>query len=75
MIGQRAIVSALETFLDNGPYDATEGSPGGMVVDPGRRTRGPNEDLQRVAVLGIVVTMGHIPVFGLSRLLQEGQDA
>src|SRR5215213_1262986 len=43
-----------------------------MVVDPGRRTRRPDEDLHRVGLLGVVVAVGYVPIFG--RFLHEGQD-
>src|SRR5215203_194562 len=43
-----------------------------MVVDPGRRTRRPDEDLHRVGVLGVVLAVGYVPIF--SRFLHEGQD-
>src|SRR5215204_2319679 len=43
-----------------------------MVVDPGRRTRRPDEDLHRVGVPGVVVARGYVPIF--SRFLHEGQD-
>src|SRR5215213_7963236 len=75
MIGQRAIVDTLVAFFQDGAHDATEGSPGGVVVDPGRRTRWPDEDLKRVGARRVVVAIGYIPIFGPSRFLHEGQDA
>ena len=35
-----AIVGTLVALFQDRSHDATEGSPGGMVVDPGRRTGG-----------------------------------
>jgi hypothetical protein len=40
VIGHRAVIEALVSFFEDRSHDATEGSPGGMVVDPGRRTGG-----------------------------------
>jgi hypothetical protein len=72
VIGYRAVIEALVTFFQNGSHDATEGSPSGMVVYSGRRTRRPDEDLYRVGVLGAIVVVGYVPIF--SRFLHEGQD-
>ena len=43
-------------------------------MDTGRRARGPDEDLQRAGAVGVIVAIGHVPVFGSSRFLQEWQD-
>src|SRR5215211_6973237 len=45
IIVQRAVVGTLVALFKNGSHNATEGSPRGMVVDHGRCTRGPDEDL------------------------------
>jgi hypothetical protein len=74
MIGHRSVVGALVTFFQDRSQDATEGSPGGMVVDPGRGTRRPNEDLQRVGASRVVVAISYVPVLGPSRFLAERQD-
>src|SRR5829696_5359750 len=66
IVSQGAIVGTLVALFKNGSQDATEGSPGGMVVDPGPGTRRPDENLQRVGMVGIVLAIGHIPVLGPS---------
>src|SRR5215211_9353196 len=72
IVWQGAIVGTLVALFQDGTHDATEGSPGGMVVDPGRRTRRPDEDLHRVGVLGVVVAVSYVPIFG--QYLNEGQN-
>src|SRR5215203_3798605 len=74
IVSQGAIVGTLVALFKYGSQDATEGSPGGMVVDLGRGTRRPDENLQRVGMVGIVLAIGHIPALGPSCYLQEGQD-
>src|SRR5829696_2265204 len=74
IIGRGAVVGTFVAFFQNGSQDTTEGSPGGMVVNPGCRTRRPDEDLQRVGAVGVVVAVGYVPVLGPSRFLQERQD-
>jgi len=80
MVWSRAVVVALVTFLLDGAYDATEGSPGRMVVDLCPSAWGPDEDLKGAGTHQAVVTISHVPVFGPSRLLDEwkhtrGQEA
>src|SRR5215213_3205648 len=74
IIGQGAVVGTFVAFFQGGSHDTTEGSPGGMVVNPGCRTRRPDEDLQRVGAVGVVVAVGYVPVLGPSRFLQKRQD-
>src|SRR5215212_3131560 len=74
IIGQGAVVDTFVAFFQNGSHDTTEGSPGGMIVNPGRRTRRPDEDLQRVGAVEVVVAVGYVPVLGPSRFLQKRQD-
>src|SRR4051812_22934938 len=75
MIGPGAVVQALVAVFQDGSHDATEGSPGGMVVDLGLGTRRPDEDLQREGVVLAFIAMGHVPAFfSACRLAQEGKD-
>jgi hypothetical protein len=75
MSGTGAVVPALVTLFEYGSHSTAVNSPGGMVVDPGRRTRRPDEDLQRAGMVLAFVAMSHEPVFFCaSRLIQEGKD-
>src|SRR5215216_1744759 len=74
MIGQRAVIRALVTFFQDGARNATEDSPGGMVVDLGPCPWRPDEYLKRVGAAWIVVAIGHVPVLDPFRFLQKGQN-
>ena len=72
MVWRGAVIGALVTFLLDGAHDATEGAPGGMIVDLGGRTRRPDEHLQGRGSIRRIFAMGYIPVLGL--FLHQGQD-
>src|SRR5918998_2482666 len=66
-----AVVEALVALLEDGADHGTEGAPGSVVVDPGPRARGPDEDLHRERAVRGVDAAGHVPFLCLPRLIQD----
>src|SRR5215211_565449 len=48
MVSHGPVVQALVALLEDAPQGAGVGSPGSVIVDPGRRPGRPHEHLQRV---------------------------
>jgi hypothetical protein len=45
-----------------------------VVVDLGSLPRWPDENLQGVGAVFALAAMGHVPIIGLSDLIQKGKD-
>jgi hypothetical protein len=69
-----SVIQTLVTFLEYGPHGTAVDSPGGMVVDLCLCARRPDENLQRVRMLPVLIATGYVPVsLHTSRLFQEGK--